>query len=264
VAGRLSFDGGADAYDRLVGRWSRLWVPSLVRAAALRPGDRVLDVAAGTGAATLAALQAVARAGRVHAADISLPMLRVARAATASARMAAADAQALPYRDSVFDAALCQLGLMFFPDLGQGLAEIHRVLRRGGRFAACVWAQAERVPFFGGLAEALSRQRPEQRAVFGLQFSLGEPDRLASALAGAGFRDVRVARESRPVVFASFAEYIEPVAAGAGRLGHGYRELDDTGRAAADEHLRRLFAPFTRADGVIHTMAEMVVASART
>src|SRR5262249_6075756 len=123
------------AYDRYLGRWSRLFVPGLLAAARVADGHRVLDVATGPGEAVAATLPLAGASGLVVGADISAPMLEAARARLGGQRFCAviADAQALPFADGAFDAVVCQLGLMFFPDPARSLGELRRVLRPGRR-----------------------------------------------------------------------------------------------------------------------------------
>src|SRR5579872_1204557 len=128
------------AYDRYLGRWSRLTVPDLLAAANITQGYRVLDVATGTGEAAAMATPVVGDTGFVVGADISLEMVTSARA-----RLDAllywpvnADGQALPFKGGAFDAVICQLGLQFFPDPAAGLSEFRRVVRDGGTVAVCV------------------------------------------------------------------------------------------------------------------------------
>ena len=181
---------GADAYDRYIGRWSRLFVPSLLAAAEVGSGDRVLDVATGTGEAALMANSAVGRSGTVVGTDISPAMLEAARGRlSGSLRTVVADGQALTFRDGSFDAVICQLGLMFFPDATRGLTEFRRVLRNGGCAAVCVISSADKAPMWGPLADALSRYIPDQREAFQLSFSLGDAQRARA--------DVRRRRFSR-------------------------------------------------------------------
>jgi len=106
----------ADGYDRYIGRWSRLFVPSLLTAAEIGAGDQVLDMATGTGEAAIAAISLVGDTGVVVGADISAAMLGTARARLPrSYRAIVTDGQALAFQDASFDAVICQLGLMFFP-----------------------------------------------------------------------------------------------------------------------------------------------------
>ena len=128
----------ASAYDRWVGRWSRLFVPSLLAAAQVSPDGVVLDVSTGTGEAALMALPIVGSSGMVVGADIAPEMLEAARIRLNAPlfRPVAADGQALPFKDDSFDAVICQLGLQFFPDPALGLLEFRRVAsswRLGGR-----------------------------------------------------------------------------------------------------------------------------------
>lgn len=242
----VPYGPGVAAYDRHVGRWSRLYVPALLTAARVAPGQRILDVATGTGEAALAAARRVAPSGSILGADISLPMLAVAQAKVAATpiRLVAMDGQALACRDESFDAVLCQLGLMQFPDVGRGLQEFRRVLRPAGRLALCVWSTAERVPMFGILKEALTRQQPGMRDVLQRQFSLGDVQRLEELLARAGLRDVRVTRETREITYESFNDYWEPIEAGGGRSGQIYLGLPKAARHAVREEVRQRLSGF--------------------
>ncbi|MCI0370375.1 MAG: methyltransferase domain-containing protein [candidate division NC10 bacterium] len=253
----ISFDAGASAYDRIAGRWSRLYIPTLLAGASIAAGQRVLDVATGTGEAAVLAASLVGPSGRVLAVDISLPMLHLAHAKAAGRpiALAAMDGQVLACRDRSFDAVICQLGLMFFPDLSRGLVEFRRVLRPRGRVAVCVWSTPERVPMFGILSEALSRHLPAQRELLHLSFSLADPRRLERVLAGAGFHDVRVSGETRKIVFESFKEYWEPVEAGGGRSGQVYRGLSEGTRQAVREEVGQRLSQF-ESDGRLVMEAE--------
>jgi SAM-dependent methyltransferase len=115
----------ASAYDRFTGRGSRLFVPSVLGAAEVAPGCRVLDVSTGTGEAALMALPIVGASGFVIGADISPAMLEGARARLNEPLFwpVAADGQALPFSDASFNCVICQLGLQFFPNPALGLAE---------------------------------------------------------------------------------------------------------------------------------------------
>jgi ubiquinone/menaquinone biosynthesis C-methylase UbiE len=150
------------AYDGYIGRWSRLFVPSLLTAAGITQGNRVLDVAVGPGEAALAALPLVGATGSVIGVDISEPMLAAARSRLrrATFRPVGADGQALPFADASFDVVTCQLGLQFFADPARGLSEFRRVLRPNRCAAVCVIAAAEQAPMWAILADAVSRYLP--------------------------------------------------------------------------------------------------------
>jgi ubiquinone/menaquinone biosynthesis C-methylase UbiE len=134
----------AELYEQIAVRYILgPWAPLLVKRSALAPGERVLDVACGTGVVTRAAAARVGSGGHVAGIDLNPGMIAVARSLPSEAGAAIdwreASALALPFGDSSFDVVLCQQGLQFFPDRGLALREMRRVLRRGGRLAASVW-----------------------------------------------------------------------------------------------------------------------------
>jgi len=252
------------AYDRYVGDWSRLFVPTVLAAAEVTTADRILDVATGPGEAAALALSQVGPAGLVVGADISLAMLDAAHTRFVGARFrpVVADGQALPFADGTFDAVLCQLGLMFFPDPAQGLHEFRRVLRPRRRAAVCVVSTRERAPMWGVLAEILSRYLPDQQEVLRLIFTLADAGRLERLLATAGFREIRVTRETREHSFASFDDYWDPLEEAPGSLAQAYRALPDARRQAVREEVRTRLAPF-EANGRLVMRAEMLIGAGR-
>src|ERR1700741_3443175 len=129
----LVFERQAAAeYDRAFGHVTRYFMPFVLRAARIARGMRVLDIAAGTGLSAEAALAAVGPTGHVTAADVSPAMVEKARerfGKAPNASVSVEDGQALSFSDGSFDAALCNLGLMFFPDPVRGLSEFRRALR---------------------------------------------------------------------------------------------------------------------------------------
>lgn len=252
------------AYERYIGRWSRLFVPAVLAAAEVASGDRVLDVATGTGEAAAQALSAVGRSGLVVGADISLAMLHAARARlhSASFRPVTTDAQALAFRNGSFDAVVCQLGLQFFPDPARGVMEFRRVLRRRRCAAACVISTPERVPMWGVLAETLSRHLPDQREVLHLSFALADTKRLERLFRTAGFRDVRVRREMRQGIFESFDDYWGPIEAGTGQMPQAYLALPEHSRRAVREDVRARLSAF-ESNGRLVMSVEMLIAAGR-
>ena len=135
----------AELYERIPARYILgPWAPLLVERAAVAPGERVLDVACGTGVVTRAAAERAAAGGHVAGIDLNPGMIAVARSLppVAAIEWREASALALPFQDSHFDVVLCQQGLQFFPDKALALREMRRVLRRGGRLALSVWNNA--------------------------------------------------------------------------------------------------------------------------
>jgi ubiquinone/menaquinone biosynthesis C-methylase UbiE len=252
------------AYDRYIGRWSRLFVPSVLAAAEITAGAKVLDVSTGTGEAALMTFPVVGESGFVIGADIAPAMLRAARDRLnqPSFSLVAADGQALPFSSGSFHAVICQLGLQFFPDPARGLAEFRRVLRPGCCAAVCVISTADRAPMWGILCEVLSRFLPEQRAILELSFSLADAKRLENLFASAGFWDISIERETRPVAFDSIEDYWDPIEAGIGSQPQAYLSLSEADRLCAREEISARLSQF-ESDGKLRMSAEMLIGKGR-
>ena len=125
------FRGPAEIYDRFVGRYSPHLARAMRDAAAVRPGQRALDVGCGSGA-LVAALAEVLGAENVAGVDPSEPFVEATRAKVPRARIVVGPAESLPFADGEFDATLSQLVVNFLADPEQGIAEMSRVTRPGG------------------------------------------------------------------------------------------------------------------------------------
>jgi demethylmenaquinone methyltransferase / 2-methoxy-6-polyprenyl-1,4-benzoquinol methylase len=142
------FDGVAERYDLTndvlsLGQ-ARLWRRAVAAAVEARPGERVLDLAAGTGSSSL---PFVAAGARVVAADFSLGMLQVGKRANPSLDLLAGDALRLPFADAVFDAVTISFGLRNVSEVDAALAEMARVTRPGGRLVVCEFSHPTWPPF---------------------------------------------------------------------------------------------------------------------
>ena len=252
------------AYDRWIGRWSRLFVPKLLEAAEVRPNCRVLDISTGTGEAASMALSIVGTSGLVFGADISPAMVEAARHRLNDRSFwpVTADGQKLAFRDGSFDAVICQLGLQFFPDPALGLKEFGRVLRVGGCAAVCVISTPDRAPMWGILADVLSRFVPEQRHTINLSFALADPIRLEGSLANAGFRDIRVQLEKREDVVESFDDYWEAIETRTGSLPQIYLTLSEADRRAVHAEVRERLLQF-ESNGRLFMGVEMLIGRGR-
>ena len=190
----------AELYERYVARYILgPWAPSLVGAARVAAGERVLDVACGTGVVARAAAKRVGPAGRVIGVDLNPGMIAVARSLPApiGAPIEWLERSALDLRleDAGIDAVLCQQGLQFFPDKALALREMRRVLGHGGRLALSVWNSAGL--YNGAVGEALARFIGNEVAVrfcASRQAPAAEELRRLATDAGFSHVDVRVGR----------------------------------------------------------------------
>jgi ubiquinone/menaquinone biosynthesis C-methylase UbiE len=243
MAEELSFRTEAAAeYDRAFGRVSAHFLPFLLSAARLAPGQHVLDVATGTGISAEGALDVVGPDGFVLATDISPEMLDRARPRLtrfSNTALAVEDGQALTLPDASFDAVTCALGLMFFPDPAQGLASFYRVLRPGGRAAVSVKIASERSYNFR-INVVIARYRPNLAEAVARLFSLGEEARLKSLFDAAGFVDFESSTARHTFVLSSFDAYYGPFERGGASTGQWLRQLSDTQRHSVREEMRRV------------------------
>jgi SAM-dependent methyltransferase len=248
------------AYERWTGRWSRMFVPMVIAAAQVAPGDRILDVSTGTGEAALVALQAIGASGLVIGVDIAPAMLMCARERLTDPSFSpvAADGQALPFKDASFDAVVCQLGLQFFPDPARGLAEFRRVLRPGASVGLCVISTPDKAPMWGILAEELGRRLPAQRPVLNLSFALADQSRLHALFASAGFRDIVIERVERHDAVESFDAYWEPIEGGVGSIPQMYLTLSEADRHGVREEVKGRLSRF-EVDGKLVLSVEMLI-----
>lgn len=168
----------------------------LVDGAALRAGERVLDVACGTGVVARLAAEQVGETGTVAGLDSNPGMLAVARSVTRAGIFIdwhEAGAEAMPLPDDAFDVVLCQMGLQFMADKLASLTEMRRVLAPGGRLL--LNAPGPTPPPLAVMAEALATHvRSEVAGFVHAVFSLHDTEELRRLLDGAGFTDVVVDR----------------------------------------------------------------------
>ncbi len=248
--------------------YERRWTPVLreyslgcVERARVRRGDRFLDVATGPGTAALIAAAAVGDEGTVLGVDVSDRFVEVATAAAVqltNVRFARHAMEQMDLPDRSFHAATCVFGLMYGAPVSAALSEMARVLRPGGRFAACVWGRRDRCSFremFRLLGERL------QMEVCPLFFALGAPGACAPALESAGFVDAREERVEMTLHWKSAKEACAAVFDG-GPGALPFSMFSDEVRREVCEAFVATLAPYRRGAG-FEAPVELVYASAR-
>jgi ubiquinone/menaquinone biosynthesis C-methylase UbiE len=257
------FNRHAENYERVyVPAVMGAWAADLLEMAALRPGERVLDVACGTGIVARIAAPQVGAAGRVVGLDFNDGMLAVARVQPAptgaSIEWRQGDATALPFPDAAFDAVLCQQGLQFIPDRVAALRAMRRVLARPGRLVISVYCRSE--PLETLVQQVSERVGSEATATARTIVALADRRELAGLVTAAGFQGVRIETRAMAAQFASVHAAIAYYLSGI--LSSAISGLDEASRAALVADLSTALEPYIGNDGVTFpTEAHVVVAT---
>ena len=226
--------------------------------AGIRPGHRVLDVAAGTGEQTLMAARRVGPDGFVLATDIADRMLAYLDEAArneglTNVQTRLMDARLLELESESFDAAICRLALMLIPERDKALAGIQRALKPSTRFAAIVLSTADKLPHINEPLTIARRHAGLPPAPFedpGL-FALGDPAVLRSAFERAGFREVAVEITASAQRFPSLAAAMEHRRNSLPEMRPFLDQLSDAKRDAVWKEIETVMRQFERSDGVI-------------
>ncbi len=249
--------------------YERFFVPAIGRpvaghlmgVAALRPGERVLDVACGTGVVTR--LVAEVTGAKVTGLDLNPAMLKVAEAITPkdmSIEWHQSSAEELPLPDDTYDAVLCQMSLQFFPNKSGALKEMRRVLVPEGRLILNVPGQMHRL--FEIIDGALERHvGPEAAGFVRAVFSLHDPNEVRSLISDAGFQDATAETSVVALDLPSPAEFLWQYLY-ATPLVETVEQLDDRQREALERDVVEQAQALVENDGMAGSQS-IVVATAR-
>jgi SAM-dependent methyltransferase len=185
------------------------WVGPVADAAAIGPGDRVLDVGCGTGVLAREALRRVGREGHVVGLDLNEGMLAVAARTEPGVEWRHGDAAALPFEDTSFDVVVSQFAIMYFPERVNSLHEMWRTLAPEGRLAIAAWAPLGHARGYEILVDVAAQQCGRQAAdVLAAPFVLGDRAKLARLFADSGISGARVTLHEGSIRFPSVEEFI--------------------------------------------------------
>jgi ubiquinone/menaquinone biosynthesis C-methylase UbiE len=248
---RQQWENVAEAWNRwgpTLRRWLEPATEAMLQMARIAPGDHVLDVAGGSGEPALTAAARVSPGGYVLSTDIATNLVRLA---AENARKRSLDADQFEARvmdgehlelpDASFEAVLSRLGLIYFPDRPQALAEIHRVLKPGGRVALASFTTPAANPFFAIPLTIIRRRAQLSAPAPGGPgpFSLGSREVMEETLRQAGFAEVETHVVAAPLRFATADECLRFEQESFGALHAMLAGVSELERAAAWEEIRQ-------------------------
>jgi ubiquinone/menaquinone biosynthesis C-methylase UbiE len=259
---RAQWEAAAEAWDRwgpLISRWLGPATDAMLDMAGVRPGSRVLDVAAGAGEQTLTAARRAGATGYVLATDISPAILAYCLRAAQKEGLRNVETRELDGERqdmlpaSSFDAAISRVGLIYFPNQQRALAGIRRALRPGGRFATVTYSTPERNAFFSAPVGIIRRRAKLPPPLPGQPgpFSLGADGVLEKALEQAGFKDVEVRRVESPVRLPSAAECVRFERESFGALHQMMSAMSEGERADTWDEIAGALAKFETKEGFV-------------
>ena len=256
-------------WDKAVGHYERYWQEQLEPAqnlllemAELKAGQRVLDVACGTGLVTFRAASGVGSSGSVLGTDISQGMVDTARGiarerGVENVSFERAGAEELAFDDDTFDATLCALGLMYVPDPVKALTEMRRVAKPGGRVVNAVWGRRDQCGWAEIFPIVDARVQSEVCPMF---FQLGTGEALRYTMEKAGLGDYRIERITT-VLHYDNAEDAIGAAFDGGPVALAYSRFDEPTRAEVHEEYLKSIEGF-KTNGSYQIPGEFVVARA--
>jgi SAM-dependent methyltransferase len=236
----MSFEVAAEAYDRFMGRFSRLVSPQMADLAGIRAGQEALDVGCGTGMLTTVLVDRLG-ASNVTGIDPSESFVAAARQRFPDVRIEHGTAEALPFDDDAFDVAIAQLVVHFMSDPVGGIREMGRVTRPGGVVAACVWDHAGGtgpVSLFWRAVQAVRPGAADEGELPGTRAG-----HLVEIFERAGLGSVEGSSLRADLEMASFDAYWEPFNRGVGPAGAYLGKLDAATRAEVETRARELAGP---------------------
>ena len=205
---RYGWDKAAEYYEN---SWQDQLKPAqekLLQLAQVKPGEKIIDIACGTGLVSFPLADKTGEDGFVTATDISERMVEMARSAAKEKNYThiefeRMDAEELKLQDGIYDVAVCALGLMYFPDPIKALKEMWRVLKPGGRAVAAVWGQRDHCGW-AEIFEIVDRRVSSE--VCPMFFNLGNNTMLERSFTAAGFTHLISERISTELLYANAAE----------------------------------------------------------
>jgi SAM-dependent methyltransferase len=235
---------GADAYDQLMGRWSRRLAPALIEFASVENGNRVIDIGCGTGSLCRALLEHGSKI-EVVGVDSANPFVEYSSAYLDRKRatLRQADAEALPFADDSFDRCLSLLVINFIPNVPDATQEMMRVTRRHGIVAAAVWDYGGGMEMLRTLWDTAVELDADAEPLHEGNMPYCREGELSKLWTESGFVNVEERSLVADVTFTSFEDYWAPFLTGIGPSGSYVSSLPTAQQARLREKLRKKLAP---------------------
>lgn len=247
---RYGWDKAAQYYEN---SWEAQLKPAhdvLINTSKVRKGEKIIDVAGGTGLISLRLSEQAGVSGQVLATDISDEMIAIGNSMSLSNNIKnisfeRMDAEQLDSEDNLFNLATCALGLMYFPSPEQALFEMHRVLKPGGRAVAAVWGSRKNCGWADIFPIVDKRVNTDVCPMF---FNLGEGQVLKYLFENAGFKEITVQKISTTLYYASDEDAADASFLG-GPVAMAYSRFDDDTKAKVRAEYIKSISPFKTTNG---------------
>ncbi len=202
--------GGPDAYEKyIVPAYTGAWADEIVNRACLGAGEKILDVACGTGLVARTASEKQNNSDLIYGIDVNEVMIKKAREIQPSINYHHGDVTEMPFPDNKFDVIFCQQGLQYFPDPSLALEEMNRVLVENGRVLLSVWRPIEYSPFYASLCKILEHYLNRKAAsMLSGAFDFGGYEKLKTLFKNAGFNNIKVNIVIKQMSYSPLDEFI--------------------------------------------------------
>ncbi len=206
---QLSGDG-PNAYEKyIVPAYTKAWAKELVTRACLREGEKILDVACGTGLVARTAAEVLGDGRQVSGIDVNEVMIEKAREIEKDINWHNGDVTDMLFSENYFNVLLCQQGFQYFSDQAFALEEMNRVLAENGPILLSVWRPIKYSPFYESLYRALEKYlNPNAASTLLAAFSLDDGKKLRILLESAGFKNINISIVVKQMSYSPFNEFL--------------------------------------------------------
>lgn len=264
---QIDWDSVAEKFD--------MWLPqlkpvgdALLSALDVQKGDRVIDIASGTGEPAITLAKLMNGSVEITGIDAADGMVRAAQKKAVKESLMNISFQCMPaekmiFDDGFFDRAVCRFGVMLFNDPLQGLKEMYRVLKKNGSFAIAVWSTPETMPVMYWSYEVFKKRLPiEKHPPLAKITSLGAPGILKDLLSKAGFSKFTIDRKTFNYQFNSFDEYWD-IAEASDILKQQFDSLPESERSKIRDEVRYFARDFINSGGSLTIPHEYLLANGK-